>query len=56
MGKIDRGFVVFVGVAKGDTSKDVEYLAKKIAGLRVLEDDTGKMSLSLSDINGEMNY
>lgn len=54
LGKIKRGLVVFVGVARGDTSEDVEYLARKVVGLRVFEDEAGKMNLSLSDIDGQV--
>lgn len=50
---IGPGLLVFVGVVKGDTSKDLEYLARKVAGLRVFEDSGGKMNLSLRDTGGE---
>lgn len=54
IGKIERGFVVLVGVADGDTQQDVVWLANKVVGLRVFEDDDGKMNLSLGDIGGAM--
>ncbi len=54
VGTIDSGLLVLLGVAPGDTSKDVEYLAKKITGLRIFEDDAGKMNLSLEDVGGQM--
>lgn len=53
-GKIDRGLLVFLGVAKGDSENDAAYLASKTAGLRVFEDDAGKMSLSLKDVGGQV--
>jgi len=53
-GAIDRGMLVLLGVAKGDTEKDAEYLVDKIVNLRIFEDGDGKMNLSLLDIAGEM--
>jgi len=53
-GAIDRGMLVLLGVAKGDTEKDAEYLVDKIVNLRIFEDGDGKMNLSLLDISGEM--
>jgi D-tyrosyl-tRNA(Tyr) deacylase len=52
VGAIERGLVVFLGVGKGDESADADYLVDKILGLRVFEDDHGKMNLALSDISG----
>ncbi len=52
--RIGRGFLVLLGAEKGDTQKQVEYWADKCIGLRVFEDENGKMNLALSDINGEM--
>ena len=54
VGKIGKGFVVFLGVGKQDTEKDLEYLVKKISGLRIFEDENEKMNLSISQVNGEM--
>jgi D-aminoacyl-tRNA deacylase len=51
-GKIDRGFLVLLGVGEDDTDDDVVYLAGKIAGLRVFEDEAGKMNLTLADVGG----
>ena len=54
VGSIGQGLVVFVGVANGDTEKDVEYLAEKTTGLRIFGDEEGKLNLSVLDINGEL--
>lgn len=51
---IGKGFNVLLGVAKGDTEADCDYICDKIANLRVFEDAEGKMNLSLSDIGGEI--
>lgn len=52
VGAIDQGLMVLLGVAQGDTSKDAVYLADKTAGLRIFEDDDGKMNRSVKDIGG----
>lgn len=52
VGAIDHGLMVLLGVAQGDTEKDVQYLADKTAGLRIFEDDAGKMNLSVEDVSG----
>lgn len=54
IGRIDRGLVVFLGVAVGDTEKDAQYLAQKIAGLRIFADKDGKFNLSALDVRGEL--
>ena len=51
-GEIGRGLLVLLGVAHEDTEADADYLAEKIAGLRILEDDGGKMNLSVTDVGG----
>ena len=51
-GEIGNGLLVYVGAMKGDTVEDVRYLADKIANLRIFEDDQGKMSRSLIDVQG----
>jgi D-aminoacyl-tRNA deacylase len=52
VGKIGPGLLVLLGIAKTDTQADAEYLAAKIVGLRVFEDQNGKMNLSLAEMNG----
>ena len=54
VGKIGKGFMLLVGVTDGDTQAEADYLAKKIAQLRVFEDEAGKMNLALHDIGGEI--
>ena len=51
-GKISRGLLVLLGVTQTDTEADADYLAEKIAGLRIFEDETGKMNLSVTDVGG----
>lgn len=53
-GVIERGFLVLLGVAHGDTETDADALAKKVVGLRVFEDEQGKMNLGLADVGGAM--
>ena len=53
-GKIGRGFMILVGITDGDTTKEAEILAKKVAQLRVFEDAEGKMNLSLADVQGSV--
>ena len=50
---IDAGFLILLGVMKGDGEKELEYLVRKVAALRVFYDDDNKMNLSLKDIKGE---
>ena len=52
--QIDKGYMVLLGVKKGDTEKEADYLAKKLCNLRIFEDDNGKMNLSIKDVNGEL--
>ena len=49
---IGQGFLVLLGVAVGDSESEAEWLARKIAGLRLFEDDAGKMNLGLADVGG----
>ncbi len=51
---IPFGLTVFLGVKAGDTEKQADYIAKKIAGLRIFEDENGKMNLSVKDVGGEV--
>ncbi|WP_146372977.1 D-aminoacyl-tRNA deacylase [Symmachiella macrocystis] len=53
-GEIDSGYLVLLGVTADDSQDDVIYLAAKIAGLRIFEDEAGKMNLSLADVGGGM--
>ena len=53
-GQIERGLAVLLGVGSGDTKADAEYLAEKIAGLRIFEDDEGKMNRSVSEAGGAL--
>ena len=54
VGKIDKGFMVLVGIGLNDTEKEAEYLAKKLLNLRVFEDENGKMNLNIKDVKGEL--
>lgn len=51
-GAIDRGLVVLLGIAPGDTEADGEWLARKLAALRIFEDETGRMNRSVVDVGG----
>lgn len=53
-GVIDKGFLLLVGVEEEDTSEDVDYLTRKIANMRIFEDEEGKMNLSLREVDGEI--
>jgi len=54
VGRIERGLVVFIGVADGDTERDAQYLMQKIVNLRIFTDAEGKFNLSALDIGGEL--
>lgn len=54
IGKVEKGYMVLLGVTQGDTEECAETLAKKISALRVFEDDNGKMNLSVLDTGGEI--
>ena len=51
---IAQGFLVLLGVEKEDTQQDIDYVAKKIVGLRIFEDSDDKMNLSILDVKGEI--
>ena len=51
---IGTGFVILVGVKEGDTEAELDYLVKKVAGLRVFEDEQDKMNLSILEVRGEI--
>lgn len=53
-GKIEQGLLVLLGVEEGDSPKDGEYLADKIAGLRVFDDADGKMNLAVTEVHGKV--
>ncbi|TWT58627.1 D-tyrosyl-tRNA(Tyr) deacylase [Thalassoglobus neptunius] len=53
-GRIGSGFVVLVGISSEDTSDDLDYIVNKLVGLRVFEDDDGKMNRSIEETGGEM--
>lgn len=53
-GKIGQGLMVLIGVEDGDSEKDADYIADKVCGLRIFEDEQGKMNLSVEDIGGEV--
>jgi len=54
VGEIGKGLVILLGVACDDTQDDVEYLAEKIAALRVFDDQDGRMNLSVKDVSGAL--
>lgn len=54
IGKIGRGLLVLVGVEKGDGGEDIDYMVSKIAGLRIFEDEDGKMDRSVQDVGGSV--
>lgn len=51
---IDGGLVVYLGVKKGDEIADADYIVKKIANMRIFEDENGKMNLSVKDVCGQI--
>lgn len=53
VGKIDKGFLILVGITHSDTTENADYLVKKVSNLRVFEDENGKMNLRIKDIDGK---
>ena len=53
-GKIGRGFLVLLGIGPNDTEKEAVYLADRVCGVRVFEDENGKMNLNLEKAGGEL--
>ena len=53
VGEIGHGILLFIGITAGDARADADWLAKKAAGLRIFEDEAGKMNKSLLDVGGE---
>ena len=54
IGKIEKGFLVLIGIADSDTTETANKLIRKMTGLRIFEDENGKTNLSLSDVNGSL--
>ena len=54
MGQIEKGYMVLLGVKKGDSKENADYLARKLCNLRIFEDENGKMNLSIKNVNGEL--
>ena len=54
--EIGKGYVVFFGVKKGDTTASADYIVKKISNMRIFEDENGKTNLSLKDVGGEVLF
>lgn len=52
VGKIDKGLLVYLGVGKGDTVNDVQFMADKLVNLRIFADEAGKMNRSVLDLGG----
>ncbi len=53
-GQIDLGFMILLGITHTDTQEDIEWLSKKIVGLRVFGDEEGKMNLDLKSVDGNI--
>ena len=54
IGAIDHGLLILLGVADGDTDDDLQYILDKAIGLRIFEDDAGKMNLSVEAVGGQL--
>lgn len=54
VGKIDKGFLVLIGVSKDDTKEIADKMVKKLTGMRIFDDENGKTNLGLSDVDGQL--
>lgn len=54
IGKIDKGFLVLIGIKVGDTKEQADYLVKKLCNLRVFSDENDKMNLSIKEVKGKL--
>ena len=54
VGKIDKGFLVLIGITHTDTKQEADYLIKKLTKLRVFEDENQKMNLDINQVNGDL--
>lgn len=54
IGSIDKGFNVLIGISNEDTKEDIDYIVRKVTGMRVFEDENGKMNFSLQDVGGSV--
>ncbi|NRF91392.1 D-tyrosyl-tRNA(Tyr) deacylase [Paenibacillus frigoriresistens] len=54
IGRIEQGLMLLVGITHDDTEQDAKYLADKVAGLRIFEDETGKMNFSVLETGGQI--
>ena len=53
-GEIDKGLMILLGIEEADDNTDIEWLVRKIIGLRIFDDENGVMNLSITDINGDI--
>ena len=54
VGKINKGFLVFIGVSNDDTKEIADKMIKKLIGMRIFDDENGKTNLALADVDGEL--
>lgn len=54
LGKIDKGYMVLIGIAENDTKEIADKMIKKMIGLRIFEDENGKTNISLKDVSGQL--
>lgn len=54
VGKINKGFLVFIGVSNADTKETADKMIKKLIGMRIFDDENGKTNLALADVEGEL--